>query len=54
MYRVFDDAQDAGEFIDDFGEDVVIKPVGLTGGKGVKIMGNTLRMHMKLKITLKR
>jgi phosphoribosylamine--glycine ligase len=42
VYRVFDDAQDAGKFIDDFGKEVVIKPVGLTGGKGVKIMGEHL------------
>lgn len=42
VYRVFHDSQEAGDFIDEFGEDVVIKPVGLTGGKGVKIMGEHL------------
>lgn len=42
-YGVFDDVDDAAEFIDDFGEDVVIKPVGLTGGKGVKIVGEHLK-----------
>lgn len=42
-YGVFDTVEDAGEFIDDFGQDVVVKPVGLTGGKGVKIVGEHLK-----------
>lgn len=42
-YGVFDTVEDAAEFIDDFGEDIVVKPVGLTGGKGVKIMGEHLK-----------
>jgi phosphoribosylamine--glycine ligase len=41
-YGAFDTVEDAGEFIDDFGDDVVVKPVGLTGGKGVKIVGEHL------------
>jgi len=43
VYRVFDNYDDINDFIDDFWEDVVIKPVGLTGGKGVKIMGEQLK-----------
>lgn len=43
VYKVFDNYDDISNFIDDFGEDVVIKPVGLTGGKGVKIMGEQLK-----------
>lgn len=43
VYKVFDNYEDISNFIDDFGEDVVIKPVGLTGGKGVKIMGEQLK-----------
>lgn len=43
VYRVFDNFKDISDFIDDFGRDVVIKPVGLTGGKGVKIMGEQLK-----------
>ncbi len=43
VYKVFDNAKDAGNFIEEFGKDVVIKPVGLTGGKGVKIMGEHLK-----------
>lgn len=42
VYKVFDSVKDAGEFIDDFDRDVVIKPIGLTGGKGVKIVGEHL------------
>ena len=42
VYKVFDNLNDAGDFIDEFGQDVVVKPVGLTGGKGVKIVGEHL------------
>ena len=43
VYKVFNNYDDISSFIDDFGKDVVIKPVGLTGGKGVKIMGEQLK-----------
>lgn len=43
VYKVFDNSQDAGDFIDEFGQDVVVKPIGLTGGKGVKIVGEHLK-----------
>jgi phosphoribosylamine--glycine ligase len=42
-YRVFDNYEDINDFIDEFGENIVIKPVGLTGGKGVKIAGEQLK-----------
>lgn len=42
VYDVFDNVEDAGNFIDEFDRDVVVKPVGLTGGKGVKIVGEHL------------
>jgi phosphoribosylamine---glycine ligase len=42
VYKVFDNLKDTGDFIDEFGKDVVVKPVGLTGGKGVKIVGEHL------------
>lgn len=42
-YRVFDNFKDISDFIDEFSKDVVVKPVGLTGGKGVKIMGEQLK-----------
>jgi phosphoribosylamine--glycine ligase len=38
-YRVFHDTSEAVSFIKDHEEDLVIKPIGLTGGKGVRIMG---------------
>jgi phosphoribosylamine--glycine ligase len=41
-YGVFDDVDGAGNFIDEFEKDLVVKPIGLTGGKGVKIMGEHL------------
>ena len=42
-YRVFDNFKDTSDFLDEFDGDVVIKPVGLTGGKGVKIVGEQLK-----------
>ncbi len=38
-YRVFHDPAEAVSFIRDHEEDLAIKPIGLTGGKGVRIMG---------------
>jgi phosphoribosylamine--glycine ligase len=43
VYEVFEDVQEASRFIDEFGQDVVVKPIGLTGGKGVKIVGEQLK-----------
>ena len=39
-YAVFDDIEAACEYIDDYEADLAVKPVGLTGGKGVKVMGD--------------
>jgi phosphoribosylamine--glycine ligase len=41
-YNVFDNVDDAKNFVEKTG-DVVVKPVGLTGGKGVKIIGEQLK-----------
>ncbi len=38
-YRLCQDSAEAIAFINDHDGDLVIKPIGLTGGKGVKIMG---------------
>jgi len=38
-FGIFDNADEACRFIGDFGGDLAIKPAGLTGGKGVMIMG---------------
>lgn len=40
-YAVFTDYEKAAEFIDKL-KDVAVKPAGLTGGKGVKVMGDQL------------
>ena len=39
MYRVFHSTADAVDFIEGYERDLVVKPIGLTGGKGVRIMG---------------
>ncbi len=41
-YGTFYDLEEAYEYIDSFDAPVVIKPIGLTGGKGVKIVGDQL------------
>lgn len=41
-YGTFYELNEAYEFIDEFDEPVVVKPIGLTGGKGVKIVGDQL------------
>lgn len=38
-YRVFHSLPEAVAFIESHDDDLVIKPIGLTGGKGVRIMG---------------
>ena len=38
-YRVCRDPEEAQRFIESYGGDLAIKPIGLTGGKGVRIMG---------------
>ncbi|MHB8605106.1 MAG: phosphoribosylamine--glycine ligase [Thermoplasmatota archaeon] len=41
-YKVFDAVAGVGEFIDACGGAVAVKPLGLTGGKGVKVTGDQL------------
>ncbi|NGM71504.1 phosphoribosylamine--glycine ligase [Natronolimnobius sp. AArcel1] len=38
-FETFDDSEAACDFIDEYDGDLVIKPAGLTGGKGVKVIG---------------
>jgi phosphoribosylamine--glycine ligase len=38
-FGIFEEVGEAFDFIDGFGGDLAVKPAGLTGGKGVKIMG---------------
>ncbi|ELZ45984.1 phosphoribosylamine--glycine ligase [Halorubrum coriense DSM 10284] len=39
-YAVFDDTEAACEHIDAYDGDLAVKPAGLTGGKGVKVIGD--------------
>jgi phosphoribosylamine--glycine ligase len=39
-YEVFDDMAAACEYIDEYDDDLAVKPAGLTGGKGVKVIGD--------------
>lgn len=48
-YKVIDNPIDAGEFIDELDQEVVVKPIGLTGGKGVKIVGEHLEDNQDAK-----
>jgi phosphoribosylamine--glycine ligase len=41
-YRVFHDEQGAIDFVNEYAGDLAIKPIGLTGGKGVRIMGEQI------------
>jgi phosphoribosylamine--glycine ligase len=41
-YRIFRDAGGAAAFIREYEGELAIKPIGLTGGKGVRIMGEHL------------
>ncbi|MGE0065072.1 MAG: phosphoribosylamine--glycine ligase [Methanobacteriales archaeon] len=49
QYRIFDDYQEVSQFLDDFEGEAVVKPVGLTGGKGVKIVGEHLKDNEEAK-----
>ena len=40
VFETFDDMDAACEFIDDYDGDLAVKPIGLTGGKGVKVIGD--------------
>ncbi|MDY6966907.1 MAG: phosphoribosylamine--glycine ligase [Halobacteriota archaeon] len=42
-FGVFSDLGEASDFIDSVVSDIVVKPIGLTGGKGVKIVGEQLK-----------
>ncbi|WP_297513004.1 phosphoribosylamine--glycine ligase [Thermococcus sp.] len=49
VFRVFADVSEMRSWIDDFGRPVVVKPIGLTGGKGVKVVGYQLRDNEEAK-----
>lgn len=39
-FETFEDTEEACEYIDSFDSDLAVKPAGLTGGKGVKVIGD--------------
>ncbi|SDJ30194.1 phosphoribosylamine--glycine ligase [Halovenus aranensis] len=39
-FETFEDTEAACEFVDEFDGDLAVKPAGLTGGKGVKVIGD--------------
>ncbi|UTF52896.1 phosphoribosylamine--glycine ligase [Natronosalvus rutilus] len=39
-FETFDDGEAACDYIDSYDGDLVVKPAGLTGGKGVKVIGD--------------
>ena len=41
-YGTFSDVDSVSGFLNDFGTEVVVKPIGLTGGKGAKVFGEHL------------
>ncbi|WP_099211751.1 phosphoribosylamine--glycine ligase [Thermococcus henrietii] len=49
VFRVFTDVSEMRSWVDDFGRPVVVKPIGLTGGKGVKVVGYQLRDNEEAK-----
>ena len=44
-FASFDNAADAEEYLKAIDHDIVVKPIGLTGGKGVKVQGEHLHNH---------
>ncbi len=42
-YKVFENMKDIEDFLTHYEGDLAVKPVGLTGGKGVKVMGEHLQ-----------
>jgi len=49
LFKVFNDAKEMSDWIDEFGKPVVVKPLGLTGGKGVKVVGYQLKDNEEAK-----
>ncbi|MFC7096126.1 phosphoribosylamine--glycine ligase [Halobaculum marinum] len=41
-FATFDDAEAAADYVAEYDGDVAVKPVGLTGGKGVRVTGDQL------------
>lgn len=48
-FAVFENEKEAAKYIDELGKPVAVKPAGLTGGKGVKVVGAQLRDNEEAK-----
>jgi len=42
-HRIFSDVGELKDFVNGYDKDIAVKPVGLTGGKGVKVVGDQLK-----------
>ncbi|MBO8175090.1 MAG: phosphoribosylamine--glycine ligase [Thermococcus sp.] len=49
LFKVFDDVAEMRAWVDEFGKPIVVKPLGLTGGKGVKVVGYQLKDNEEAK-----
>ncbi len=49
LFKVFNNVAEMKAWIDEFGKPVVVKPLGLTGGKGVKVVGYQLKNNEEAK-----
>lgn len=49
IFAILKTPEEIDEFVDNLSMDVVVKPAGLTGGKGVKIMGEHLKDKAEVK-----
>ena len=47
-FASFDNAKETGEYIRSLNYEIVVKPVGLTGGKGVKVQGEHLHSYEEI------
>ncbi len=52
-YACFSDFEEACAYVDSYNGELVVKPVGLTGGKGVKVQGEHLKNREDVKVYIK-
>lgn len=52
-FACFDDYEEACSYVDSYEGELAVKPVGLTGGKGVKVQGEHLRDKEEVKAYIK-
>jgi len=52
-YACFSDFEEASAYVDSYSGELAVKPVGLTGGKGVKVQGEHLKDKSEVKAYIK-